>query len=576
MAIDRGQGTPVSTNPLQLDNDDYTATVVGPQGPKGDVGDTGATGPTGPQGPTGPTGPQGFQGDTGATGPQGDTGLTGATGATGATGPQGIQGIQGDIGPQGIQGDTGATGPQGIQGLTGATGATGATGPQGIQGDTGATGPQGIQGIQGPAGADSDMLAANNLSELTNFATARSNLGLVIGTDVLAPTGDGSGLTGIDALPTQTGNTGKFLTTDGSTASWVENDTSEVSLVAYEYTATAGQTLFSGVDLDGYTLACTTGNVRVYLNGSQLSTSDYVDTTANQITLVTGATVSDEVVIVAYETFAVADHYTKSESDAKYQLLDANTAKTDVAQTYTAKPTFGAGVDVTGTVTASAATFGSGSGSALIGDVVLDGNSHHYLQFANTNTTEAGILFGDPQDANVGAITYNHSTDVMGIISNATERMRIDSSGNLLFGTTTSPIGSGQIVANGGVYLGGTAAANKLDDYETGTWTPTFSIGGFSTIANFTYTKIGREVHITGYLAGPSGLPSSGALLIHGLPFTGNANYQMAQLWYGASTAVDACAYIGGSSTSLNVRPVNGSPINFTELSVQMTYITNQ
>ena len=34
--------------------------------------------------------------------------------------------------------------------------------------------------------------------------------------------GDGSGLTGVDSLPSQTGNNGLFLTTDGSTASWAE------------------------------------------------------------------------------------------------------------------------------------------------------------------------------------------------------------------------------------------------------------------------------------------------------------------------------------------------------------------
>lgn len=32
--------------------------------------------------------------------------------------------------------------------------------------------------------------------------------------------GDGSNLSGVDALPTQTGNSGKYLTTDGSDASW--------------------------------------------------------------------------------------------------------------------------------------------------------------------------------------------------------------------------------------------------------------------------------------------------------------------------------------------------------------------
>src|SRR3546814_17867859 len=48
-------------------------------------------------------GPQGSQGETGAQGPQGETGAIGATGAAG---------------------------PQGPQGETGATGATGAAGPQ--------------------------------------------------------------------------------------------------------------------------------------------------------------------------------------------------------------------------------------------------------------------------------------------------------------------------------------------------------------------------------------------------------------------------------------------------------------
>jgi len=37
--------------------------------------------------------------------------------------------------------------------------------------------------------------------------------------------GDGSSLTGIDALPSQTGQSGNYLTTDGSTASWAALDT---------------------------------------------------------------------------------------------------------------------------------------------------------------------------------------------------------------------------------------------------------------------------------------------------------------------------------------------------------------
>lgn len=63
-------------------------------------------------------------------------------------GPQGPAGPQGE---QGIQGETGATGEQGPKGDKGDTGATG---PQGPKGDTGATGPQGPAGADGQDGAD--------------------------------------------------------------------------------------------------------------------------------------------------------------------------------------------------------------------------------------------------------------------------------------------------------------------------------------------------------------------------------------------------------------------------------------
>jgi hypothetical protein len=46
---------------------------------------------------------------------------------------------------------------------------------------------------RGSAGAGTgDMLAANNLSELTNYTAARTNLGLIIGTNVPSPTGTGA------------------------------------------------------------------------------------------------------------------------------------------------------------------------------------------------------------------------------------------------------------------------------------------------------------------------------------------------------------------------------------------------
>ena len=48
----------------------------------------------------------------------------------------------------------------------------------------------------------------------------------------------------------------------------------------------------------------------------------------------------------------------------------------------------------------------------------------------------------------------------------------------------------------GGIRLGGNNAANELDDYEEGTWTPAVTTGSISDSYGF-YTKIGNTVHFT-------------------------------------------------------------------------------
>ena len=77
---------------------------------------------------------------------------------------------------------------------------------------------------------------------------------------------------------------------------------------------------------------------------------------------------------------------------------------------------------------------------------------------------------------------------------------------------------------SGGVYLGGTGAANKLEDYEEGTWTPSISTGGANvgySGQNGQYTKIGREVYVN-FQININSLTSSGSgsFQIGGLPFT--------------------------------------------------------
>jgi len=77
-----------------------------------------------------------------------------------------------------------------------------------------------------------------------------------------------------------------------------------------------------------------------------------------------------------------------------------------------------------------------------------------------------------------------------------------------------------------GIYLGGTAAANNLDYYEEGSWTPSLSSfsglsGVFSTYTG-TYTRVGNLVTLNLIVTG-TGMDYSGFssfIILTGLPFT--------------------------------------------------------
>ena len=86
----------------------------------------------------------------------------------------------------------------------------------------------------------------------------------------------------------------------------------------FKYTATANQTTFSGADANGDTLAYDSGYIDVFLNGIHLDPSDYTATNGTSIVLGSGAALNDELYVVAFGTFTLADHYSKTASDARY------------------------------------------------------------------------------------------------------------------------------------------------------------------------------------------------------------------------------------------------------------------
>src|SRR6056300_884580 len=86
------------------------------------------------------------------------------------------------------------------------------------------------------------------------------------------------------------------------------NNVVELRVSRYRYTATEGQTVFSGADANGSSLFGIDSDTHIYLNGAKLSVDgDYTIANSNSITLTTSAYLNDIIEIVEVQRVTVAD-----------------------------------------------------------------------------------------------------------------------------------------------------------------------------------------------------------------------------------------------------------------------------
>ena len=153
----------------------------------------------------------------------------------------------------------------------------------------------GISGLSNLAANNAAITNVNNnLTSVNNFADTYR-----IGTS--NPT---TSLNVGDLFFNQTDNELKVYKSSGwSAAGSTINGTS----ARFNYTATAGQTTFSGADTAGNNLAFDAGFADVYLNGVRLSAADVNITSGNSVVLLSGAASAGDVLdVVGYGTFNVA------------------------------------------------------------------------------------------------------------------------------------------------------------------------------------------------------------------------------------------------------------------------------
>lgn len=90
---------------------------------------------------------------------------------------------------------------------------------------------------------------------------------------------------------------------------WLDTSAaSQAALVKYKFTATAAQTSFSGVDVNGRTLGYITGGEVVTLNGLVIvgGGDDYTGASGTSIVLTSGASAGDTLEVYAFNSFSVA------------------------------------------------------------------------------------------------------------------------------------------------------------------------------------------------------------------------------------------------------------------------------
>ena len=245
-----------------------------------------------------------------------------------------------------------------------------------------------------------------------------------------------------------------------------------------------------------------------------------------------------------------------------------------------------------------------------IGLTVTNDTHDSTLQILATAANKnSNIFFGDNDDGNVGAIDYDHNNNSLAFKVSGTEKARFDNSGDFSIGSSTinlqssnrtvlnvngqsstalclnsndtitgflfadsgefriqAEAGAGNLVKirnnNGTIchfdddgikFNGDTAAANGLDDYEEGTFSPAFkaennSSSASTNVSEAKYSKIGNKVTVIFYitLAANASGTTGGNARISGLPFTsGNQhsaisvgyyqNFAASQLWFGGT-----------------------------------------
>ena len=364
------------------------------------------------------------------------------------------------------------------------------------------------------------------------------------------------------------------------------------------FTATAAQTSFA-------TAGYTSQFIDVYLNGIKLAGEDYTAANGSDVVLATGAAVGDILEYVAYTPFEVANQtFTGTTTTDVLTVTGAFTSKGIDDNAAAAALTLDAAGNVLfGDSPLSPQSLTTGGGVVIRPslDLLVIARQDAEAAILNRTGTDGTILQLRKDGTTIGSIGSNNSSPY---VTTANGGFRIAANGALQPADSIGAASNGledlgssgarwkDAYLSGGVYLGGSAEANKLDDYEEGTWTPTITFGNTANGQTYgtrvgAFTKIGRTVTISCDITLSNKGTSTGAVKVTDLPFSsgGGGVFSPGALRLGTiSFAGTPFALLNPSATTIDLGNTSdaGAPSNLTNASfsngsrimITMTYIT--
>lgn len=310
---------------------------------------------------------------------------------------------------------------------------------------------------------------------------------LVAGTDY--GTGTANTISGLDAL--SAGNIVEIVAYDIFS---LNKPNTEALRKRYYKTATGGETSISGSDDAGQTITfAANAEIEVYLNGVALvQGDDYNTSTANTVGGLAALDAGDIVAIVSYEEFVLGDVVSKKSGGTFGDSISVSgdlTVDTDTLYVDSTNNRVGIGTSsptVSGNAFTTLNVKGNASNTGLITVTSNDLDSSVQLYSGNSSSDNPAIAFqndlrfGSATDAGVGGFS---------------ERMRIDSSGNVGIGTT-SPVAVSNYTTQ--TLDGGTASTGgSMTEYQQNSASSTgLRIGCDTSSSGFISQKGAKDLRI--------------------------------------------------------------------------------